>query len=393
MTREQAPKPTAADRRARAAFDAVVLRVRREGLVDEVAGLEPHLAAASDPELRGELARLLGFYRLRRGEAAAALELSELAAALRPKDPDSAYNAVFALFQLGRLRPAADRALQALERHPDSIELHNILSTCLGALGETQAAARFGTRALELKEASATGEAFDLSATPVPPFDARRPERNIIAFSLFGEDPQYTRPAVLNVVAARFIYPGWTCRFYVDRSVPAAVLERLAGEGAQVKMGERLPSATYGTMWRFLAADDPDVDRYVVRDADSVVNVREKAAVEGWIDSGRCFHVMRDHYDHSELVLAGMWGGVRGALPPVLASFERFVASRRNVPGKTLDQEFLREALWPTIRQSVLVHDSQFAFGEREDFPAHARLPHGWVGCKAQVMFPQPRPG
>ena len=45
---------------------------------------------------------------------------------------------------------------------------------------------------------------------------------------------------------------------------------------------------------------------YWVRDADSVVNVREKVAVEEWLASTRHFHLMRDHYDHSELVLAGM---------------------------------------------------------------------------------------
>ncbi len=33
----------------------------------------------------------------------------------------------------------------------------------------------------------------------------------------------------------------------------------------------------------------------IVRDADSRLNVREKAAVDAWIASGRPFHVMRDH--------------------------------------------------------------------------------------------------
>jgi hypothetical protein len=44
--------------------------------------------------------------------------------------------------------------------------------------------------------------------------------------------------------------------------------------------------------------------------------------------------------------------------------------------------------MWPTIRRSVLTHDSQFAFGERVDFPPQARLPPGiHVGCDGRKML------
>ena len=58
-----------ADAAAQADFDRVVARVRREGLVDEVASLEPHISRVADPELKAELARLVGFYHLRRGSS------------------------------------------------------------------------------------------------------------------------------------------------------------------------------------------------------------------------------------------------------------------------------------------------------------------------------------
>ena len=60
-----------------------------------------------------------------------------------------------------------------------------------------------------------------------------------------------------------------------------------------------------------------------------------------------------------------------------------YKGARVEVPGKTTDQEFLRGALWPTIRQSVLAHDSQFAFGDPAPFPPGAAMPPGcWVGCQ-----------
>ena len=194
---------------------------------------------------------------------------------------------------------------------------------------------------------------------------------------------------MLNARAARFLYPGWTCRFYVDASVPAAAIQGVTAEGAQVLRVRGMPAEPYGTLWRFLVADDPQVDRFILRDADSLLNTRERVAVDEWLDSGRHFHVMRDHYDHSELVLAGMWGGVRGALPPMLPSIRTWSTAQRQVIGRTADQEFLRAHLWPTIRQSVLTHDSQFAFGERRDFPTVGRLPPDcWVGCDWGRLVP-----
>jgi hypothetical protein len=48
-----------------------------------------------------------------------------------------------------------------------------------------------------------------------------------------------------------------------------------------------------------------------------------------------------------------------------------------NVPDRVVrmaGQTFLRERIWPTMRRSALTHDSQFAFGERRDFPLVGRL-------------------
>ena len=35
-----------------------------------------------------------------------------------------------------------------------------------------------------------------------------------------------------------------------------------------------------GMFWRFLVADDPTVDRFIIRDSDSRLNARERFAVE-----------------------------------------------------------------------------------------------------------------
>jgi len=51
--------------------------------------------------------------------------------------------------------------------------------------------------------------------------------KKIISFSLWGKKPFYTQGAIENVKLQPKIYPGWTCRFYVDESVPKEIREEL----------------------------------------------------------------------------------------------------------------------------------------------------------------------
>lgn len=376
-----------------ARFAAILQGVRERGLGPELEEVASLLPLARDPLLRGEMGRLLGFYRLRQGDHAQALVLSDAATHdlldQPPLAADCVYNAIFALFSLGRLEEVVARARQALERFGEGFLWHNLLATALGHLGRLEQSRWHGSRCLECKDALTAGvPGRDLRSCPLPRFDPGWPESQIISFSLFGTDPKYGQGAVRNAEAAPFLYPGWTCRFHVDASVGTEVVEQLQSRGAQViRMAPEWPAASHGTLWRFLVADDPGVRRWIVRDADSLLNLREATAVQEWLASDRHFHLMRDHFDHSELVLAGLWGGVHGALPPLQSLIGEFLASRPGVLNRTADQELLREVLWPTIRTSVLMHDSQFSFGERRDFSPFAALPAGaHLGCDWRQM-------
>ena len=136
------------------------------------------------------------------------------------------------------------------------------------------------------------------------------------------------------------------------------------------------PAARYGLFWRFLVEDDPGVRLYLIRDADSVMNIKERAAVEDWLGSGRAFHVMRDRPTHCELILAGTWGAHRGNLPEIAKQIEAYIrAATKKLNNRTIDQEFLRRQIWPVVRQDVLVHSSHLQFGDPSPFRDEFRLP------------------
>jgi hypothetical protein len=126
-------------------------------------------------------------------------------------------------------------------------------------------------------------------------------------------------------------------------------------------------------MWRFLVIDDPSVSRFLVRDADSLFSEKESAAVSEWTGSGYWFHHMRDYFTHTELLLAGLWGGCRGVFSGIRELMADFVLHHQGASRFT-DQHFLREKLWPTIRDSILNHDEIFHFHGAVKYPQHPAI-------------------
>ncbi|HSV58206.1 MAG TPA: hypothetical protein VLJ19_04840 [Variovorax sp.] len=144
-------------------------------------------------------------------------------------------------------------------------------------------------------------------------------------------------------------------------------------------------------MWRFLVADDPEVTRFLIRAADSLLSEREQMAVQAWTESLYWFHHLRDYFTHTELILAGLWGGCRGVLPPLKPLMVHWLARQRDLT-RFADQIFLREEVWPLLRQSVLNHDEIFGFHDARPFPAHPpdsmeHRPLQWEAMRASRAF------
>jgi hypothetical protein len=135
-------------------------------------------------------------------------------------------------------------------------------------------------------------------------------------------------------------------------------------------------SADFGIYWRFLVEDDENVDIYIVRDSDSVMNIKERVAVADWLNTRRAFHVMRDDLQHSELILAGMWGAHRGNIGDMRGRIARYSESLPKIANYVhRDQHFLRQVIWPIMRGSVKIHDRYFNFMETDRYDASYELP------------------
>lgn len=233
--------------------------------------------------------------------------------------------------------------------------------------------------ALERRAAPAVEEtaAWPERAAEFRPCDEANPDRNLVCFSLWGAKPKYTINAVRNAERVPRIYPGWRACFYVDESVPEDIRTRLAGLGAKIVLiQDNEPRQALKAFWRFFAGEEPGVERFICRDCDALVNEREAAAVAQWLESGRLFHVMRDHPEHAELIMAGMWGGVGGLLGNLSGQALHYY-HHYTPRWHWMDQDFLRDCVWPLIRHHCLVHDDRYRMGAcSRPFPP-VSLPRG----------------
>jgi len=180
--------------------------------------------------------------------------------------------------------------------------------------------------------------------------------KKVISFSLWGSSPKYCVGAIKNAQLAFKHYPGWVCRYHVGSSTPQKYVEELENFSNTEILLRKEEGNWNGMFWRFLDASDLNVDVMISRDADSRLNNREAAAVKEWLDGDKKFHIMRDHPHHATEILGGMWG-VRNHF---LGDMKHLINKYAKGDFWQVDQNFLREIIFPIVKNNCLVHDEFF---------------------------------
>jgi hypothetical protein len=206
----------------------------------------------------------------------------------------------------------------------------------------------------------------------------------VISYVLYGKDPRYTINAIINAEITRELYPEWQVWFYVDSTVPKAVVSKLEtfSHITLINIDERTNNVTMPNavpnypkfnglahsskmFCRLYAYDSPLVQAVIFRDADSYPTERERAAVEQWMSSDKNLHLMRDSQPgHSSLVMGGMWGLKKNSK---LKSMKELILSDNN---HHTDQHYLSKLIYPIFLNDKIVHDDSNIFRDRtHDWP------------------------
>jgi tetratricopeptide (TPR) repeat protein len=308
-----------------------------------------------------------------------------------PDDPALHENLAVCLVTSGKCEEAVTACHQALALGSASPNVHDCLCDALTRLGQTDAGLAAGRAALEAKHLRFGGREpiVRIPSAPPPPFNPGNPAENVISYSLWGNEPRYLAPLLENVRILPHLFPAWSIRVYYDTTVDHHYIVDLGKRGVQLRQ-MILPQGQPGyrrLLWRFEAIRDPSVQRFLIRDADALLNIKERVAIDAWLQSDRYFHAMRDWHSHTDLILAGMWGGVGKILPSPTELFRASTSWR--VESDHLDQDILSDTVWPAIRHSILIHDSVFTgtLGS-VPFPPFGQLPDGsHIGQNAFVHF------
>ena len=192
--------------------------------------------------------------------------------------------------------------------------------------------------------------------------------KDIIAYSLWGDHPMYWVGALRNIEQVSNHFPGWICRFYIDKNCKSELIETIKGENVEVVLVDSKDSF-HGMFWRFWASEDPDVDIFLSRDCDSRLSDREVAAIKEWLSSDKDFHIMRDHPYHTVPILGGMWGCRNGLMKKI--ELVKMIESWGQFQKKGIDQDFLGKYVYPLVVNKSMEH-SEFNLrfrGEIRPFP------------------------
>jgi hypothetical protein len=190
---------------------------------------------------------------------------------------------------------------------------------------------------------------------------------NYLSFSLWGDSPIYNVGAIKNAELWKTIYSDWQMVVYYDNTVPIETINKLNELGVlTINFTEK---NIYGMFWRFFANDLENAQYCVFRDSDSRITIREKMAVDEWINSGKSIHVMRDHpahripYGNDGLgILGGMWGIKTGVIP-LTEMIDKFTKDKNLEYGS--DQTFLK-TIYSIFSDDKFTHDEFF---ENKPFP------------------------
>ena len=181
--------------------------------------------------------------------------------------------------------------------------------------------------------------------------------KKVISFSLWGNNPTYNIGAIKNAELAKEFYPDFECWFYIHQeTVPEDTIKKLQEfNNTKIIFKSGDLNKIKPMMWRFESIDDPEVEIMLSRDTDSRFLLREKLAVNEWLNSTNLFHIMRDHPHHNFVILGGMFGSKK---IPQLPSWSNVMKNFIQEGDRNYDQNFLRDYIYPIIKNNSTIHAS-----------------------------------
>jgi len=197
-------------------------------------------------------------------------------------------------------------------------------------------------------------------------------KKNVISMSLYGGDPKYSEGVKHNAKLAKEHFPSWEFRVYTDNNLDLNVKNGLLDLGVNLIT---VNNKFMGMFWRFFVYDDPSVNRFIIRDADDRLNNHDRLIVDEWLKYDLPFHIIRSNsISHGIEILGGAWGGTANSIDgfSIIKEIEKY---SNKTCIKFCDQYFLKDVLWPKIKNISLTHGYTYGYETHKHIPFNVEYP------------------
>ena len=181
--------------------------------------------------------------------------------------------------------------------------------------------------------------------------------KKVFSVCLWGDKPIYNVGAIRNADLCKIYYPDFEYWIYIHQpSVPENTIKELQKrENVKIILRDGDLQECSPMSWRFESIDDYDVEIMLSRDVDTIILEREVVATNEWIESGKTFHIMRDHPHHTYLILGGMFSTRK---IQCLKSWKTIIYMNNQSGHRMYDMNFLRDSIYPLIHDDCIIHDN-----------------------------------
>ena len=176
--------------------------------------------------------------------------------------------------------------------------------------------------------------------------------KKVVSFSLFGNDKKYFSNINSCIESYQILFPDWIIRVYVSDDLPVDVIKKFRDYRCEIVIMKAKGIDFRYTFWMYLVLDDQSVSHALIRDIDSIASKREKLMVDQWLNTNYILHIIRDHPDHTDLIMGGLFDRHFDPFFSVKKAMLKF----KKVNKLGVDQQFLR-LLYKHYLPNILVHD------------------------------------
>ena len=209
----------------------------------------------------------------------------------------------------------------------------------------------------------------------------------LIASCLYGDNQKYIVGALENFKLSQQLYPNSSFLLYISNDLSPHWCSLLASSPGIELVQLPIHSGPQLMIERFRAGEINEYKYVLFRDMDSRLSMRERLAVDQWMDSNKPFHVMRDHPHHGFPVLGGMWGIMPDSSFMLNQMIDDFLVNTSTIEYGT-DMVFLEELWSKHISTDCKEHDEIFL---RHPYPS-PRVGYEFVGQSYdQYSYPDPQ--